>query len=197
MHTIVPIHKSGDPLDPGKYRTIMIGHTLAKLYGAILEAELSSYAKREGLRALGQAGYRWAFSTVDHIFTLCCLIDQAKTRKRRLHYCFLDFRKAFDTVSRNRLFHCLLTLEVPSEMLWEIFFLYERISARVRCRGGTLSSLASTIGVKQGFPLSSTLFGLYIDELSEHILRDGGEGVDLLGTPVHIMLYDDDIVLVS
>ncbi|MCO5586490.1 hypothetical protein L7F22_040430 [Adiantum nelumboides] len=53
MHIIVPIHKSGDPLDLGNYRTIMIGHTLAKLYGAVLEAELSSYAEREGLRAPG------------------------------------------------------------------------------------------------------------------------------------------------
>ncbi|MCO5608057.1 hypothetical protein L7F22_062262 [Adiantum nelumboides] len=54
MHLIVPIHKSGDPLNPGNYRTIMIGHTLAKLYGGVLEAELSSYAEREGLGALGQ-----------------------------------------------------------------------------------------------------------------------------------------------
>ncbi|MCO5600752.1 hypothetical protein L7F22_054867 [Adiantum nelumboides] len=152
MHTIVPIHKSGDPLDPSNYRTIMIGHTLAKLYGAVLEAELSSYVEREGLRA---------------------------------------------PVPRDRLFQRLLTLGVPSEMLWGIFSLYERVSARVRCPGGTSSSLASTIGVKQGCPLSPTLFGLYIDELSEHILRDGGGGVDLADTPVHIMLYADDIVLVS
>ena len=85
MHTIVPIHKFGDPLDPGTYRTIMIGHTLAKLYGAVLEAELSSYAEREDLRAHGQVGFRRAFSTIDHIFTLRCLIDQAKVGKKRLH----------------------------------------------------------------------------------------------------------------
>ncbi|MCO5571119.1 hypothetical protein L7F22_024851 [Adiantum nelumboides] len=197
MHAIVPIHQSGDPLDPSNYRTIMIGHTLAKLYGAVLEAELSFYAEREELRAPGQAGFRRAFSTIDHIFTLRCLIDQAKARKRRLHCCFVDFRKAFDTVPRDRLFQRLLTLGVPSEMLWGIFSLYERVSARVRCPGGTSSSLANTIGVKQGCPLSPTLFGLYIDELSEHILRDGGGGVDLAGTHIHIMLYADDIVLVS
>ena len=49
QHTIVPIHKSDDTLDPGNYKTIMIGHTMAKLYGAVLEAELSSYAEIEGL----------------------------------------------------------------------------------------------------------------------------------------------------
>ncbi|MCO5559545.1 hypothetical protein L7F22_013146 [Adiantum nelumboides] len=197
MHTIVPIHKSGDLLDPGNYRTIMIDHTLAKLYGPVLEVELSSYAESEGLHAPRQAGFRRAFSTTDHIFTLRCLIDQAKARKRRLHCCFVDFRKAFDTIPPDRLFQRLQTLGIPSELLWGVFSLYERVSAKVRCPGGTSLSFASTIGVKQGCPLSSTLFGLYIDELSEHILHTGGDGVDLAGTPVHIMLYADDIILVS
>ena len=43
-HTIVPIHKSGDTLDLGNYMTIMIGHVMSKLYGAVLEAHLSSFA---------------------------------------------------------------------------------------------------------------------------------------------------------
>ena len=76
MRTIAPIHKAGDMSDPNNYRTIMIGHTLAKLYGAIMEMELSAYAEREGLCTPGQAGFRrQAFSTIDHIFTLRCLID--------------------------------------------------------------------------------------------------------------------------
>lgn len=40
-HIIVPLFKSGDPMVPGNYRTIMIGHYLAKIYGSILELELS------------------------------------------------------------------------------------------------------------------------------------------------------------
>ena len=32
LSTIIPIFKSGDPMTPGNYRTIKIGHTLAKLY---------------------------------------------------------------------------------------------------------------------------------------------------------------------
>ena len=197
MQTIVSIHKVGDQLDPSNYRTIMIGHTLAKLYGAVLEAELSSYAEHEGLRAPGQAGFRRAFSTIDHIFTLRCLIDQARTRKKRLYCCFVDFRKAFDTVPRERLFQRLQSLRVPSEMMWGIYALYEQVFGRVRCPGGISDTIASTIGVKQGCPLSPTLFGLYIDEIADFLTRDGGGAVDLSGTPVHIMLYADDIVLVS
>ena len=43
MKTMALIHKGGDPMDPNTYRTIMIGHTLTKLYGAVMEAELNDY----------------------------------------------------------------------------------------------------------------------------------------------------------
>ncbi|MCO5613035.1 hypothetical protein L7F22_067309 [Adiantum nelumboides] len=148
MHIIVSIYKFGDPLELGNYKTIMIRDTLAKLYGAVLEAELSSYAEHEGLRAPGQADFGRAFSTIDHIFTLCRLIDQAKVRKRRLHCCFVDFCKAFDIVPRDRLFQGLLTLGVPSEMLWGILSLYERISARVE----VLLEISHEKGVQVCFP---------------------------------------------
>jgi len=39
---INPILKSGDPMDTNNYKTIMIGHLLAKLYGSVLEMELSA-----------------------------------------------------------------------------------------------------------------------------------------------------------
>ena len=50
----------------------MIGHTLAKLYGAIMEAKLSDYMETLNLRAPEQVGFRRAFSTIDHILTLRC-----------------------------------------------------------------------------------------------------------------------------
>ena len=64
----------------------MIGHTLTKLYGAVMEAELSDYMETLNLHAHEQAGFRRAFSTIDHFFTLRCLIDQTKARKKKL-YC--------------------------------------------------------------------------------------------------------------
>ena len=41
---------------------------------------------------------------------------------------------------------------------------------------GMTDDIISTIGVKQGYPLSSTLFGIYIDEILYFIDRFGSAG---------------------
>ena len=56
-HVIYPIHKSGPASDPTNYRTIMIGHTFAKLYATALNTMLSSELDRRGCRAKGQANF--------------------------------------------------------------------------------------------------------------------------------------------
>ena len=67
----------------------------------------------------------------------------------------------------------------------------------MRSAKGLSKAVDSTIGVKQGCPLSPTLFGLYIDEVSHYIERFGGLGSCLMGIAVQILLYADDIVLIS
>ncbi|MCO5575025.1 hypothetical protein L7F22_028822 [Adiantum nelumboides] len=172
-------------------------HDHMTLEGTVLEEELSTKAEAASIRAARQAGFRCTYSTIDHIFTLRCLIDQARVRKKRLYCCFVEFCKAFDTVPRERLFRRLLSLGLEEDLIWGIYALYEQVCGRVQCPGGTTETLFSTIGVKQGCPLSPTLFGLYIDEIVDFIQHRGGDGLEMGGTTVHIHLYADDIVLIS
>lgn len=54
LYTIHPINKSGSSADPNKYRTIMVGNTLSKLYVTVLHM-LSRELEWRQLRARGQA----------------------------------------------------------------------------------------------------------------------------------------------
>ena len=84
---------------------------------------------------------------------------------------------------------------VPTELIWGIMALYRSVVGRERTPGGISDLVHSTIGVKQGCPLSPTLFGLYVDEVSDYIGRDGDRGAQLAGTWIPLLLYADDIVL--
>ena len=61
-------------------------------------------------------------------------------------------------------------------MIWAIYALYEQVSGCVRCLGDLYNCFISTIGVKYVCPLSSTLFGIYIDEIIDFIARKGHNG---------------------
>jgi hypothetical protein len=92
-HIIHPIHKSGPSSDPNNYRTIMVGHTFSKLYATVLHMKLSSELEQRSLRARGQAGFRPTHQTIDHIFTLWAIIEEARHRSSKVYCCFVDFQK--------------------------------------------------------------------------------------------------------
>ncbi|MCO5546778.1 hypothetical protein L7F22_000214 [Adiantum nelumboides] len=75
--------------------------------------------------------------------------------------------------------------------------LYRSVTGHVRTPEGISDLVHSTIGVKQGCPLSPTLFRMYVDEVSDYIDREGDRGVQLAGTWIPLLLYADDIVLIS
>ena len=116
---------------------------------------------------------------IGYNFLLRALIEE-----KRIYCCFVDFRKAFDTVPRARLMQRLEALGVPIDMQWGIYALYESVSGKVRSSNGLSEAVASTIGVKQACPLSPTLFGLYIDEVSHYIEWFGGSGACLAGIAI-------------
>jgi len=55
----------------------------------------------------------------------------------------------------------------------------------------------SDIGVKQGCPLSPTLFGLYIDKLEEWLNSQEGDGALLGDFVIRLLLYADDLILIA
>ena len=71
------------------------------------------------------------------------------------------------------------------------------MAGHVRTLEGMSDIVHSTIGVKQGCPLSPTLFGMYVYEVSDYIDREGDRGAQLAGTWIPLLLYVDDIALIS
>ena len=150
---ITAVHKSGDKSDMSNYRGITVGSVTAKLFAMILEQRIVSWAEDHAVKAKGQAGFRKEFRTTDNIFILRPLIDkQRRTRLKgkagKLYCCFVDFRKAFDTVPRAVLWQVLEELGVAGRILDVIKSLYALDSAAVRSLQGISAIFRCLMGVK-------------------------------------------------
>ena len=102
---------------------------------------------------------------MDHLVTLRTIVEDCCDDKSNLFCFFVDFRKSFDTVPRNKLWNRLEELKVPFELRVASIRLYENVIAKFKSNEGWSRDITCNIGVKQGCPLSPTLFGIYIDNI--------------------------------
>jgi len=197
---IIPIFKGkGDTGDCNNYRGITIITIISKLYATVINTRLVQWSEaHESARAETQAGFRKGRRTCDHMMLLQHLIDSYKVKKSPLFTCFIDLSKAFDTVDRSLLWSRLISLGVTGRMLSALKAYYADVKESVKTSSGATEAFDSKIGVKQGCPLSPTLFGIFIDALEGHIRATFPHSTIRVGKlVVPQLLYADDIVLVA
>ncbi len=116
---ITPIFKAKDPKSPDNYRGIAVTPCLGKLFNGILNARLDMYLENNHLISDCQIGFSKKSRTSDHMFVLKYLIDKyIHSANKKLFACFIDFRKAFDTVIHTGIMIKLLDMHI-----WWTFFL--------------------------------------------------------------------------
>ena len=93
------------------------------------------------------------------------IVEECRNEKSNLFCFFVDFIKAFDRVPRNNLWNRFEELKVPFELRVATIRLYENVIFKFKRNEGWSKDIKCNIKVKQGFPLSPTLFGIYINKL--------------------------------
>jgi hypothetical protein len=201
-----PVYKrKGDPKEPGNYRGIAVGGALAKCYASILLRRLIKAGQELGLRHPAQAGFRHGFGTSHHLFVKRHLTEKhSKPGAPPLIIVQIDFEKAFDKVPRELLWMRLVERGVGGTMLGALTRAYERVIMAVKVNGERSEPFESKQGVKQGCPLSTELFGLFIETLADLVdERDRVFRVHLDAAPVvggrrvSVLLYADDVSLLA
>ena len=96
---IVKIPKKGDLSDCGNWRGITLSPIALKIFCKVLLNRIEPVL--DGVLREEQAGFRKGRGCNDQVFVVRHLMQQANVMKASLSLCFVDFEKAFDSVSRE------------------------------------------------------------------------------------------------
>ena len=152
---IIPVYKNkGCPTDPDNFRAITLISCLGKLFTSIVNTRLNFFANEVTLIHENQAGFRKGYSTIDNIFVLHVLIELYFSFGKKLFCTFIDFRKAFDTVSRPDLWKKLQFSNIKGKCFKVIFNMYQGIKSCVKYKEYQSDFFPCLTGVRQGENLS-------------------------------------------
>ena len=124
-------------------------------------------------------------------------LKKARGFQKNIHFCFVDYAKAFDCVDHNKLWKILKDMGIQDHLTCLLRNLYAGQKATVRTEHGTIDWFQIWKRVCQGCILSLCLFNFY----AEYIMRNTGleeaqAGIKIAGGNINNLRYADDITLI-
>ena len=110
-----------------------------------------------------QAGFRKGRGTRDQIANILWIMEKAREFQKNIHFCFIDYAKAFDCVDHNKLWKILKEIGRADHLTCLLRNLYAGQEATVRTGHGTTDWFPIGKGVRQSCILSLCLFNLYAE----------------------------------
>ncbi|XP_053405160.1 uncharacterized protein LOC128558904 [Mercenaria mercenaria] len=195
---INPIPKSGsaDSRDPLSYRGIALAFSMYKIYCTILNDRLNVWVEGNVKLVDELNAFREKRSTIDQISSLTNLIEIRKKLHKSTFSAFIDLRKAYDCINREKLWVKLREIGISGKMLTAVKALYSSVYACVRVNSFKTDWFSVQTGLRQGCMLSPILFNLYINDLALY-LKSLAIGVSFENENICILMYADDIVLLA
>uniref|UniRef100_T1ILV9 Reverse transcriptase domain-containing protein n=1 Tax=Strigamia maritima TaxID=126957 RepID=T1ILV9_STRMM len=127
---ICPIFKAGDASLPSNYRGITLLNGIYKVIIAMMAKRISSWLEENHKIKESQAAFRRGYSTRDHLFMLNSLIENRFKKKGKLYVLFLDFKVAFDSIDRTKLFEQIWKIGIRGHV-WQCFLRSRRFMRKL------------------------------------------------------------------
>src|SRR6185312_4616666 len=191
---IVPIPKDdkGNLSDMSNIRPLSISDVYANIFERLVMLNIKKHHTLPDL----QFGFKEKSSCSHAVMTLLELAKMNVSRHKNTFACAIDASKAFDKVDRDSLLVKLM--DKMSLRYWLALRNYYGASCGYVVNNGQCSDIfKTTVGVKQGGPVSPLLFAIYAEDLIAEVqeLENGVQVSESLR--IGILMYADDVVLVS
>ena len=125
------------------------------------------------------------------------IISYCKSKVISASIVSLDQKKAFDMVDRCFLYKILRALKVDSRVLRFVDTIYCNTHTSIQVNGHLSSKIPLQRGVRQGCPLSATVYVIYVHAFISYISKSTDfSGISLPGgKQCKVSAYADDLVL--
>jgi len=110
---------------------------------------------------------------MDCIFATSQLIEKHGEFNILTYIAFIDFKKAFDSVDRDKLWNIMVNKGIPTHLITIIQRIYTENTIQINKGKGTFENFrVINQGVRQGCPLSPVLFNLYLGKVIRIWLKE-------------------------
>ena len=182
---IAPVFKKGIVSAVSNYRLISLTCVASKIMERVVSSQIYNYLCSGSLLSHSQHGFVKGRSTCTNLLESMNDWTLAVQNKEPITVAYIDFARAFDTVSHTKLFTRLYAYGIRGKLLeWiKCFFCHHTHQTRV---GDFLSEFAQLLsGVIQGSGIGPVMFIVFIDDLAKLLKQQN----------ISIKLYADDVKL--
>ena len=199
LDLINPIFKDGILNDPNNYRGICISSALLKIICSLLNFRLQTFCDEQKLISDNQIGFKKDHRTSDHLLTLKCIVKKYVTIGHdKIFACFVDFKKAYDSVWHKGLFYKLQNFGFSGKSMDLIKDIYSKTKCSVKSRTKLTQFFEFNKGVRQGCPMSPILFNMFVNDIFDIVDKNTTSDIYLEnGGKLNSLMYADDLILLS
>lgn len=190
---ICPMYKKGDKQACENYRGIALLDVVYKILARIIRKKLNHYQNQ--IVGEYQGGFKEGRGTTEQIFILKMIMNKSYEQNLGLHLMFIDFKQAYDSIDRSKMYNALINLEIPVKIVKLIKMTLENSCSSVTTDGIISEKFSIKKGLKQGDPLSTVLFNIVLEKIiRESKIQSGGL---IYHQRQQIIAYADDLVLLT
>jgi hypothetical protein len=166
----------GSAADFNNHRGIALNSLSAKLHNKMLLLRIRPHL--DPLLRQNRNGFRPRCGTTQQVLALRRVFKQCRVKQgTRCVATFIDFSKAFDSVSRSMMQKILMAYGVPEMVVSVIMYMYNGSKAHVMTPDGPSDEFEITAGVLQGDTLAPFLFVIIVDWVMRNAIGEISEGV--------------------